>query len=128
MQSLKKNWLVVSNMTWGIWWIFTQPLKSLKNVFWWALFVQSIQGLSYKNTEALWRRTVMYKIWLNPDLAVPKNPDLGALKSLKSCTLMGSFCAKHIIFQVENFIRIMSWHWRAMQSLKYNWLVAWKMT
>ena len=24
MQSLKKNWLVVSNMTSGIWWIFTQ--------------------------------------------------------------------------------------------------------
>ena len=53
MQSLKKNWLVVSNMTWGIWRIFTQPLKSLKISFWWDLFVQSIQGLSYKNTEKL---------------------------------------------------------------------------
>ena len=30
MQSFKKNWLVVSNMTWGIWWIFTKPLKSPK--------------------------------------------------------------------------------------------------
>ena len=29
MQSLKKNWLVVSNVTWGIWCIFTKPLKSL---------------------------------------------------------------------------------------------------
>ena len=42
MQSLKKNWLVVSNMTSGIWWIFTQPIKSLKILLWWALFIQSI--------------------------------------------------------------------------------------
>ena len=26
-----------------------------------------------------------------------------ALKSLKNCTLMGSFCPKHIMFQLENF-------------------------
>ena len=42
MQSLKKNWLVVSNMTWGIWWIFIQPLKCLKISLRWGLFVQSI--------------------------------------------------------------------------------------
>ena len=33
MQSLKKNWLLVSNMTLGIWWIFTWSFKSLKIVF-----------------------------------------------------------------------------------------------
>ena len=53
MQSLKENWLVVSNMTWGIWCIFTQLLKSLNISCWWALFIQSIQGLSYKITEEL---------------------------------------------------------------------------
>ena len=31
----------------------TQPLKSLKISFRWAFFVQSIQGLSFKNTEEL---------------------------------------------------------------------------
>ena len=36
MQNLNKNWLVVSNMTWRIWWIF-----------------QSISGLSQKNIEEL---------------------------------------------------------------------------
>ena len=40
MQSLKKNWLVVWNMAWEIWWILTQPLKSPK------VFVQSIWDLS----------------------------------------------------------------------------------
>ena len=37
-----KNWLVVSNMTWGIWWIFTQPLESPKISLRWTLFIQSI--------------------------------------------------------------------------------------
>ena len=46
MQSLKKNWLLVPKMTWGIWWIFTQPLKSPKISLRWAIFVQSIWGLS----------------------------------------------------------------------------------
>ena len=45
MQSLKRHWLVVSNTTWGIWWIFTQPHKRLKNFLWWAHFVQSIQSV-----------------------------------------------------------------------------------
>ena len=39
MQSLKKNWLLVSNMTWEIWWIFNQPPKSQKISLQWALFV-----------------------------------------------------------------------------------------
>ena len=46
MQSLKKNWLVVSNTTWGIWWILTQPLESPKISLRCAIFVQSIWGLS----------------------------------------------------------------------------------
>ena len=29
-----KNWTMVSNMTWGIWWIFTQPIKNLKIPLW----------------------------------------------------------------------------------------------
>ena len=33
--------------------LVAQPLKSLKISFRWALFVQSIQGLSYKNREEL---------------------------------------------------------------------------
>ena len=39
MLNLKKIWLLVSNMTWEIWWIFTQPFKSLKISFRWALSV-----------------------------------------------------------------------------------------
>ena len=52
-QNLKKNWPVVSNVTWKIWWIFTQPLKSLKSSIQWTPFVENIQGLSYKKTGDL---------------------------------------------------------------------------
>ena len=30
MQSLKKNWLFVPKMTWGIWWILMQAVESMK--------------------------------------------------------------------------------------------------
>ena len=30
MQNLKRNWLVSSRLTWGIWWILTRALKNLK--------------------------------------------------------------------------------------------------
>ena len=47
-------------------------------------------------------------IWINPDLMVSKMAwgigwtFIRALKSLKNCTLVGSFCPKHM-FQEENF-------------------------
>ena len=53
------------------------------------------------------------KVWINPDLVVSKMvwgigwTFIRAFKSLKNGTLMGSFCLKHIIFQLENFIEIM---------------------
>ena len=53
------------------------------------------------------------KIWINLDLVVSKLAwgigwaFIRALKSLKNCTLMGSFCPKHIMFQLENFRGIM---------------------
>ena len=109
MQSLNKNWVVVSNITWGIWWIFTQPLRSLKILFrkYTRFDLQKYGGVVFYDTE-LWR-----KIWINPQLAVSKMPwgiwwtFIRALKSLKNCTVMGFFCPKHIMFQLENLIGIM---------------------
>ena len=49
------------------------------------------------------------KVWINPDLVVPKMTwgigwtFITALKNLKNCTFMGSFCPKDIMFQQENF-------------------------
>ena len=106
-QSLKKNWLVVSNIMWGIWWIFTQPLQSLKISFRWALFVQSIQGLNYKNLEVIFHETEQWckivvwprgfkngmRIWVNFHWSTEKSEKL--------------YFDELILFQLEKLIGIM---------------------
>ena len=53
------------------------------------------------------------RIWINPDLVVSKMAwEIGltfiiALKSLKNCILMGCFCPKHVMLQLEDFRGIM---------------------
>ena len=74
MQNLKKNWLVISKLTWGIWWILTRELEHLKNL----LFI----GLHWpKNImfELKIYRWVMFdctndgcKIWRKTDLCFLK--------------------------------------------------------
>ena len=84
-------------------------------------------GVTFHNTEQ-W-----CKIWINPDLVVSKMAwvigwtFIKALKNLKNCTLMGSFCPKDIIFQIEKRDYV-SWHWMVMQNLKENRPVACTMT
>ena len=99
-------------MTCEIWWIFTQPLKSLKISFWSALFVQSIQGLQIYRGVIFHDTEYWCKTWINPGLVVSKLAwgigwtFIRALKSVKNCTLMDFFCPKHIMFQLENVIGI----------------------
>ena len=96
-QSLKKNWLVVSNIMWGIWWIS----------FRWALFVQSIQGLNYKNLEVIFHETEQWckivvwprgfkngmRIWVNFHWSTEKSEKL--------------YFDELILFQLEKLIGIM---------------------
>ena len=77
----------------------------MKNSFRWALFLQSMQGFSYKNTQILSFMT------LNSDAKFEENltlhfqtwrEELGELslehsKVWKKFTLMSSFCPKYII-------------------------------
>ena len=48
MQNLKKNWLVVWKMTWGIWQIFTRARKVLKIGLSLDPFIQSRKWMSLK--------------------------------------------------------------------------------
>ena len=90
--------------------------KIWKFLLWWAVFVQGIctrfelqkyRGVIFHDT-AQW-----CKIWINLDFAVSKMAGgigwnfIRALKRPKNCTLMGSFCPKHIMFQQKNSIGIM---------------------
>ena len=69
--------------------------------------LQKYRGGIFYDTE-LW-----FKIWINYDLVVSKIASgigwtfIRALKILRNCTLMVSFCPKHIIFQLKTFIGIM---------------------
>ena len=47
---------------------------------------------------------------------------------LKIFTLIGSFCAKYMMFDLKPHGSYLSWHWRVMQNLKKKWLVVWKMS
>ena len=51
-----------------------------------------------------------------------------AQKNLKNCTLMGSFCRKCNVSARKFQKNYVSWHWKVMQNLSENWLMAWKMT
>ena len=67
-----------------------------------------------KYREVIFHDTKQWcKNWINLDLVVSKMgwgigwTFIRALKSLKNCTLMGSFCPKNIMFQLENFRGVM---------------------
>ena len=48
-------------------------------------------------------------------------------KVSKIFTLMGSFWAKYMLFELKKVQRsYLSWNWKDMQILKKNWLVVWK--
>ena len=124
---------VISHETeeWEIWWIFTQPFKSPK-----IAFCPNYKGLSWKKYRWVIFHDIgqWYKILINLELVVSKLvwgirwTFIKAHKSIKICILMGSFCPKHNnsarTFQ-RNFVSL---HWKVMQNLKENWLVALKMT
>ena len=69
--------------------------------------LKKYRGVIFHDTEQ-W-----CKIWINLDLVVSKMAwgigltFIEAFKSLKTCTLMGSLCPKHIMFSLENFRGIM---------------------
>ena len=87
MQRLQENWLVALNMTWGIWWIFTQPIKSL-NIFdelfmskvykVWALKIQSSylswHWTHYAKSIQIWSFlwSVFPPIWIEFEKIRPK--------------------------------------------------------
>ena len=87
-----------------------------------------------------YRRVICYdteewcKDWINLDLVVSKLAwEIGwtfikALKNLKICTLMGFFCPKRNVSASKFQRHYVSWHWKGIQNLSENWLVAWKMT
>ena len=137
MQSLKKNWLVVSNIcNMRIWWIFTQPCKSPKISLQWLFLFEVYDAWAKKYRGVIFHDTEQWcKIWKTLTLWFPKwHEELGELSSLEHSKVWklyidGLFLSKAYTVSVRKFQRnYVSWHWRVLQSLNENWLVAWEMT
>ena len=103
--SLKKNWLLVPRMTWGIWWILMRAVTSLvwKFAFWymllswkiyyvWAKIVQRSCVITLKNDAKFEEELTCALKNHKRNLA---NFDQ-TLKSCKICTLIGSFWPKNM--------------------------------
>ena len=50
MQNLKRNWLVSSKLTWGIWRILTRALENLKNLHFNGLLLNKVYTLGAKKS------------------------------------------------------------------------------
>ena len=108
MRSLKKNWILVPKMTWGIYWILMQAMASLKISTLMCYFVESILCLSHKSTEKLYVTTLKNDEKFEEGLTCVLKNDMRnlvnfnpTLKSLKICTLMGSFWPKYKMFELK---------------------------
>ena len=100
-----------------------------------GLFLSSVYKVSatkIQRTYLSWHWTVtqnLNKLWpydFKNGMGNWVNFHQSTQKSEK-CTLTGSFCPKHIMFQLENFIEIMCHDTETLQHLKKNWVVVWKM-
>ena len=107
MQNLKKNWLVVWKMKWGIWQIFTKSYDSLKTETLMASFCLKLRMYELKNYRGVvcHDNEKWYKNWIGIDLSVQNwHKEFGKfwpehLKISKLCTLMGCFWPKYIMFE-----------------------------
>ena len=137
MQNLKKSWVVVWKIAWGIWQIFTRALKSPK--------IGTLMGSFYPNkktNELKTDRGVMRydneercKTWRVIDLSFQNwHKELDKFwpqhsKISKICTLMISFWPNYMMCKAKRIWGSYAWKlWRLMQNLKENWLVFSKMT
>ena len=90
--------------------------------------LKKYRGVIFHDTEQ-W-----CKIWINPDLVVSKMAwkigwtFIRAPKSLEIVHWWALFVQSIHCFSNKISEELLSWHWRMLQSLNENWLVAWKMT
>ena len=72
MQSLKKNWLLVPKITWGIWWVLMQALASMKICTLMCYFLSIAYKVSAKNSrEELSQDTKKWsKLWKKTDFLI----------------------------------------------------------
>ena len=113
----------------------TRALESLKNLHFNSLLLSKVyivlaKKVQRNNFSCNWRRIQnLERNWLVSKLVQGIWQILTwVLKSLKDFHFNGLLLSKLCIVWAKKVQRsYLSWHWRVMQNLKKNWLVAWKM-
>ena len=111
MQCLKKNWLLVPSMAWGIWWILMRAVASLENLHFAVLFLSITYKVSAKRLKKNylswhWRRS---KLWRKTDFLFEKwHEEFGELKPEQWKVWKFSFYRKYL-FELKKYRGIVSW-------------------
>ena len=136
MQYLKKTWLVVWKMTWGISQIFTRAFESVEIETLMRSFCPKQKRYELKIYRGFMchDNEKWYKNWRRNELVVLKltwriwRISTGVLKGLKDLYYNGLLVTNVYNFWTKKVQRsYLSWYWRVMQNLKNNWLLVWKM-
>ena len=135
MQNLKKIWLVVWKVRWGIWQSFTRAFQSLK--------IGTLMGLFYAKLRIYWLRIYTGVIWqwrmirkLKKNWLVSSKLTwriwwvlIRALENLKNLPFNGLLLIKVYNVWVKKVQRsYIWWCWILMLNLKENWLLLSKVT
>ena len=102
MKNLKRNWLVVSKLTQGIWRILTRELESLKNIHFNGLLLTKLYNVWAKKEQGryVWLHSRLMQCLKENWLVFPKltwgiwQIFTRALESLQTETLIAYFCQK----------------------------------
>ena len=131
MQKLKRNWLVNSKLTWGIWQILIRHSKISKfalltkvyNV--WAKKIEEL-FLMVLNTDAKFEEKITSAF--KNDMKNLANFHQSTFESQKIGTLMGSFIQSRKCMSLNLQRSFVLWQRRRIENLKSNWLVSSKLT
>ena len=136
IKNLKRNWLVVSKLTWESWQILTRELKSLKNVHFNELVLTKLYNIWAKKYRWVMFDCTQdwYKVWRKTGLCFQKltwgiwEIFTRALESLQIGTLMESFCLKLKMYELKIHRWVMchgneEWckNWRGIGLSVQNW-------
>ena len=110
MQSLKKNWLLVPKMTWGIWWILMRVVASLEICTLMYYFCLKFQSKKYRRIishdtdkrSKLWRKTYFSFLFLWRGISVNFNRSSGKSENLH-------FCRKYVTFELKRDRGVVLW-------------------
>ena len=136
-QNMKRNWLIISKLTWGMWQILTCALKSLKTFYFNKLLLSKVYivwGKKVQRRYLLWSWRGIQSLERNR-LVVSKLTSgnwqilTWALECLKNFHFNRLLLSKvYIVWAKRVQWSYISWNWRGIQNLERNRFVVSKLT